>query len=377
MMIRILQYIGSLDRGGSQSMIMNYYRKIDRSVFQFDFIIDRPNEDFYVDEIKRLGGFVYVLPSFKGTNYIQFVTAWKNFFQEHHEYSIIHGHVRSTASIYLKIAKKYGLITISHSHSTANGSGFASIIKYLLQKRIRYIADFYISCSEKAGVWLFGEKTVHSLNHVVLKNAIDLSEYTPADERRSKIRSDMECSDDLVFGHVGRLCKPKNHSFLLQVFNEIHRKEPHTKLLIIGDGELKHDIEAQVKELKLDDAVIMTGMRSDVPELLQAVDVFLFPSAWEGLPVTVIEAQAAGLPCLISDAITNEVCISELVQVLPIDQGTGCWVSAALKKPDRNDVRPEIIKAGFSIDDAVEQLANIYTTLYAMSKKAERGALDA
>ena len=187
---RILQVIGGLDNGGSQAMILNIYRKIDREKVQFDFIVDHPDEMYFASEVKALGGKIHIMPTFTGFNLQEILKAWNDFFITHPEYKIIHAHVRSYASIFLSIAKKHGLVTISHSHSTSSGKGLKAVVKNILQIRLRYVADYMMSCSYHAGEWLFGKKAADSERHFVINNAVDVPKYVyskaRSDEQREK-----------------------------------------------------------------------------------------------------------------------------------------------------------------------------------------------
>ena len=364
-MIRILQMIGSLNVGGSQSMIMNLYRNIDRDKIQFDFIVDHPKELYFAEEIKEMGGKIYVMPTFTGTNIIQIVKEWNQFFKKHKEYKIIHSHVRSYASIFLLIAKKHGLKTIIHSHSISNGTGVNAFIKHILQFPLRFEADYFFGCSKESAEWLFGKGVVEGKRYKTLQNAIHTTTYEFDKNKRNRIRESLNISSDtLVFGHVGRLHEAKNHMFLIEVFQKIHEDNTNTKLILVGDGLLRKQIEKKIYDLKLQDSIFLVGMQRNVNEWLFAMDVFLFPSCWEGLPVTVVEAQATGLPCFLSDMITLEVGISELVTYLPINQGCDIWVktikNANLK---RKDVKEDIRKSGFDIENSVLWLSKFYTNI--------------
>ncbi len=364
-MIRILHMIGSLASGGSQTMIMNLYRNIDRNEMQFDFIVDHPEDMIFDEEIKSLGGKIYVFPTFKGYNIVEIRKAWTDFFNNHPEYKVLHSHVRSYASIYLPIAKKYGLKTVIHSHSTSNGTGFPAFVKQIMQYPLRFQADCYLSCSELAGEWLFGEKIVQSDKFQILPNAIDIKAYQFNADARNRVRNELNIGDEeILFGHVGRFHASKNPIFLLKVFQEIHKRMPNSKLVMVGDGELRNKIETAIHQLKIEKDVFLLGTRKDVKDIVQAMDCFLFPSCWEGVPVTVIEAQASGLPCFVSDTVTKDVGISEQVHYLPIDQGTEPWATAILNTElKRKDVVDKIKQAGFDIEDTSRWLANLYSTL--------------
>lgn len=363
-MIRILHVLGGLERGGAETMVMNLYRAIDRTQVQFDFIIHTTEHQAYYDEIIALGGRIYSFPAFNGLNYFKMKNLWKQFFKEHPEYKILHSHVRSYASLYLPIAKKAGLNTIIHSHSTSNGRGIGSVVKRIMQYPLRWQADFFFGCSKEAGTWLFGNKVVNSPKYHILQNAIDTEQYKFNPEIRKEYREKLGLSDKKTFIHVGRFHPAKNHSFLLKVFSVVHQQDPNTALLIAGDGELRPEIEKQIGILNLQNDVFLLGSRSDVPNLLRAADIFLFPSVWEGLPVTVVEAQAAGLPCFVSSNVTKEVHVSELVNYLPIDNGVDCWVdSISQVSTDKKNVVDKIKIAGFDISYTANELTQFYQEL--------------
>lgn len=360
-MLRVLQVLGGLNRGGAETMVMNLYRALNRNNIQFDFIVHSSTENDYKDEIEHLGGKIYVFDLFKGYNFTNYRKQWSNFLDNYQEYKVVHSHVRSYASVFLPIVKEHNLKTIVHSHSTSNGTGFKSIVKSCLQYPLRYQADYLFACSQIAGEWLYGEKATKGDNYFILNNAIDTRKYKVDLATRLRVREQLGIKNNFVFGHVGRLHEAKNHMFLLDLFKSIIKQKPESKLVIVGDGELREEIENKIADLELQKDVIMTGSRSDVPELLMAFDAFLFPSKWEGLPVTVVEAQAAELPCFVSDTVTKEVGISDLVHYLPIDKGTACWCDAIMKNDlNKHDVQKEIIEAGFDVQETAQWLTDFY-----------------
>ena len=363
-MIRVLHVLGGLNRGGAETMVVNLYRAIDKTKVQFDFIIHTSRPQDYLEEVKSMGARVFCFPSFHGKNIKQVLNNWNKFFKEHPEYKILHSHVRSYASVYLPIAKKYGVKTIIHSHSTSNGTSRSAKIKTLMQFPLRYQADYLFGCSQNSGDWLYGKKMSHSDKFYILQNAIDVDSYNPDNYDKEKYIEDLNISGKTVYGHVGRLHPAKNHMFLLEVFKEIHSQNPNSVLLIIGGGELQKSIEAKVEELGLQSSVMMLGSRSDVRELLSVVDCFLFPSKWEGLPLSVVEAQAAQIPCLVSDTVTKEVGVSDLVKYLPIDKGIGIWVEEALNlKVSKHDVNSFIKDRGFDVKASAKWLTDFYTKM--------------
>lgn len=365
--IRILQVLGTLDRGGAEAMVMNLYRAIDRDKVQFDFVVHTAVPAAYDDEVIALGGKKYVAPRYSGKNHFAYKKWWERFFAEHSEYRIVHSHVRSTAAILLSIAKKHGCVTIAHSHSTSSGSGFSAFVKNMLQHPIRYVADYCIGCSQIAGEWLFGKKICVSDRYISMPNAIDVSSYGYDPNTAQILRRELDFrEDDIVVGHVGRFSEPKNHLFLIDIFEQLYKHNDHYKLLLVGDGELQEQVRKKVQDRGLNNAVQFTGTRSDIPQLLMAMDVFLFPSKWEGLPVSVVEAQAAGLLCIISDVITHEVCITPLVQQISLHEPLSVWSSAVTKSIDTShkDVRQEIIAAGYDISNTARKMADFYCGLF-------------
>ena len=318
--IRVLHNIASLHFGGSQAFVMNIYDNIDREKVQFDFIVTPEERKDLYDKVEQMGGRIFVCPKYTGKNHFAFCKWWDDFFTEHPEYHVIHGHVRSTASIYLEIAKKHGLVTIAHSHSTSNGSGFSVVVKDIMQRPIRHQADYLFACSDKAGKWLFGEKALTQPNYRMIPNGVDLQRFAFNNEKRKQMRNDLGINKDtFVLGHVGRITVPKNHKFLVELFAEYHKMNQNSKLLLVGGGELFEEVKQQISQLGINDAVVMVGSKTNTEDYYQAMDVFVFPSLWEGLPVSVVEAQANGLPCLLSDTITRDVDLTDLVSYFPLD----------------------------------------------------------
>lgn len=361
-MIRILHILGGLNRGGAESMVMNLYRNMNRDQIQFDFIVHTYLTQDYTDEVLALGGKIYHFPKFKVYNRGEMKRKWVAFFKEHPEYKILHSHVRSYASLYLPIAKKHGVKTIIHSHSTSNGRGVSSVVKRIMQRSLKAKADYLFACSEESGKWLFGKKAIVQDNYRMIPNAVDTSKFEFNAKVRSEMRSMLNVNNDtVVYGHVGRFHPAKNHMFLLEVFKGILGKQPNAILIIVGDGVLRGEIEKKINSLGISESVKLLGSRGDVAELMQAMDVFVFPSNWEGLPVTIVEAQAAGLPCFISNTITNDVNTSSLVKYLPINEGSEIWVEEIIKSElSRKDVIEEIKTAGFDVASSAKKLTDFY-----------------
>lgn len=365
--IRVLQVFAHMNRGGAESMIMNLYRSIDRSRVQFDFVVHTEKKCAFDEEISQLGGRIFSVPQYRGRNHSQYYKCWKAFFSDHPEYKIVHGHMRSTASIYLNIARSKGLFTIAHSHSTSSGTGFGAIAKNILQYPIRYRADYFFACSQDAGEWLFGKKVCKSDRFKIMNNAIDAKRFAYDEKTRIAMRKELGIEDRFIIGHVGRIDKPKNHKFLIDIFNETHKKNAQALLLIVGDGALRSEIEEQVCSMGLSQHVLFTGIRSDISNLLQAMDVFVFPSIYEGLPVALVEAQASGLRCFVSDRITKAIGITELVEFISLDCSKEYWAKKVLSVNDkghRRNTYDDISKAGYDVRENADWLEKFYVTKY-------------
>jgi len=361
--IRILQVLGRLDRGGAETMLMNLYRCMDRSQIQFDFIIHTTDICDYTEEVKRLGGKIYSMKPFRASTAIHYRKQWKDFFREHKEYKVIHGHMRSTASLYLAEAKKAGLVTIVHSHNTSSGKGISALVKNVLQYPLRFQADYLFACSKGSGVWLYGEKACEKERFHILKNGIMPEAFSFSEEIRESVRNEMQAGRDLIFLHVGRMELQKNHVFLLHIIKSVSEKYKNVQLWLCGVGPLESEIKQQIKELDLEKQVRILGVRTDIPQLMQAADGMIFPSLFEGLPVTLIEAQAAGLPVLMSDTITEEVVLTDLVKTLPLSESAENWSERALKMipgEERGKYREIVAAKGYDVKKNAKELAIFY-----------------
>ena len=359
--IRILHVLGSLDRGGAETMIMNLYRNIDRSKVQFDFLIHTDRECDYNEEIRSMGGKIYSLKRFKGYNLCQYIKQFKDFFIKHPEYEIIHGHMRSTASIYLKIAKSMGRYTIAHSHNTSSGNGISALGKNLIQLPLRYIADYYFACSIEAGEWLFGKKIIKSDKFYILKNAIDMGAFVFNQNIRDLKRKELGFEDFFIIGNVGRF-----HDFTLNLFNEFLKEELNSKLVLVGEGELKSEIKKYADELEINDKVIFLDSRSDINELMMSFDVFIFPSKYEGLGIVAIEAQSSSLPTLCSDNVPREVKITDIIRFISLDDMSK-WIKELkkIKNSKRKIIKKEdVVKTGYDIKSSSAFLFKFYVNIY-------------
>ena len=358
--IRVLHVIGIMNRGGAETMIMNLYRNTDREKVQFDFVENTQETGIYEKEILSLGGRVFHCPKFNG-NVFSYMKWWDAFFDEHKdEYAFVHGHIGSTAAMYLYSAKKHGIKTIAHSHNTYEKHFSFNQLEYqCLSYPVRFIADYFFACSKEAGISRYGNKT----SFRIIRNAIDTQQfkYKKAEE---ELLQELKISSDVsVFGHVGRFDKQKNHSFLLKIFKTICETDHNAVLLLAGDGPMRAEIEKEAVELGIKDHVRFLGVREDIPDLLNCMDVMIFPSVYEGLPVTLVEAQCSGLRCLVSDAVSDEiVLVKDLITFMSLDQSEEEWARKAeeLSVYNRRSCEKEVAEAGYDIKENAEWLQNFY-----------------
>lgn len=363
--IRILHVIGIMNRGGAETMIMNLYRKIDRTKIQFDFVENEGEEAAFDQEIRSLGGRIYRCPRYRGNNHLAYTQWWHAFFAAHKgEHHIVHGHIGSTAAIYLSIAKKYHIYTVAHSHNINKMRSANDFIYGLFSYPTRFIADHLFACSRDAAVSRYGKKLgSRASSCTVLRNAIDSKQYIYNEAMRKHMRHKLNISDgQIVIGNVSRYAEQKNHCFLIDVFAKLKMIRPNATLLLVGDGELRSEIERKIQTLGLTDSVILTGVQSNTYDYYQAMDCFVFPSHYEGLGIVVIEAQTAGLPCCISTGVPREAAITDLVQFRSLDDAPEQWAEWILRRIDtpRKDMSEEIRKAGYDIVETSKWLENYY-----------------
>lgn len=356
--IRILHVVTYMGRGGLETMIMNYYRHIDRNKVQFDFLVHRDFEADYDAEIISMGGQIFRVPRLVpwSSTYHKALNA---FFAEHPEYKIVHVHQDCLSSIILKEAKKQGVpVRIAHSHSSSQDKNIKYLVKLFYRRKIAKNATHLFACGQDAGKWMF-----RGASYTIVHNAIDAGLYSYSSVRRDRMRRELDIdANAFVVGHVGRFNTVKNHSFLLDVFAKVRERRSHSYLLLVGDGDLRKETEAKVANMGLSKSIIFTGVRSDVPDLMQAMDCFVFPSLYEGLPLTLIEAQAAGLPCVVSDGVPVECAKTDLVEHVSLHDGVETWADRILAKVGflRAATKEEIALAGYDIEANALWLENYY-----------------
>lgn len=373
--IRIAQIIGKWVGGGVEAVVMNYYRYIDKNKIQFDFICDNDSTDIPYEEIEKLGGKVILIPPYQKV--FKYHKKLKNVLKEG-KYKIAHSHINTLSVFSLWAAKSAGVpIRIAHSHSTTNKKEKKkNLLKQVLRPFSKIFATDYMCCSELAGRWLFGNKEYEKGNVYLLNNAIDLEKFKYDENIREQKRKELDIEDDtLVIGHVGRFVEQKNHRFLIDIFNELHKQQPNSILLLIGQGPLMQEMKEKISRLNLEKAVKFLGQRNDTNQLYQAMDVFLLPSLYEGLPVVGIEAQATGLLCILSNDMTKETKVLDFTTFMTSEDSAEKWAENILNcvvRYKRHNTAKEVSKYGFDINTEVEKLEERYFEYHNKIKITER-----
>lgn len=336
--IRVAQIIGMATNGGVESIIMNYYRHIDRTKVQFDFLVESESKIINKEEIESMGGKVIIIPSYK--KLLKYNKELKRIFKEN-DYDIVHSNMNTLSVFPLRVAKKCGVkVRIAHSHSTSNKKEFLrNLLKNILRRFSKVYATHYFACGELAGRYQFGNKTYDQGKVTIIRNAIDVEKFSYNEEVRNKVRKELNIEDKFVIGHVGRFVTVKNHTFLIDVFNEVCKEKDNAVLLLVGDGPLQSEIEDKVKQLGLRDRVIFYGSTTEVAPLYNAMDVFAFPSLYEGLGMCLVEAQMTKVKCVYSNKIPQEAIVSDNSLVADIDNLLE-WKEIILKEAiDRNKTK--------------------------------------
>lgn len=364
-MIRILHVVGKMHYGGMETLIMNIYRNIDRQKVQFDFLVHYEEAGEYDEEIRNLGGKIYIMPKTSPKNYFKYKKALHKFFLEHQEYKIIHGHLQSTAFLYHKIAKQTGdRLCITHSHANGYSNNLKERVSYYTALLAQKVTDVFFGCSMSACEAFFPKAIKKDKKMTVIKNGIDTDKYIFNETVRRNIRENLRVQDKLVFAHTGRLTEAKNHTFLLEIFSKIVEKRPESVLLLIGDGPLKEQLKVKVNQLSLNDKVLFLGSRGDVNQLLQGVDLFIMPSLFEGLGIALIEAQAAGIKCFASDTVPKDAKVTDLLEYISLNKSAEYWAEKILEVTvyERQNKKDDIISSGFDISETAKMLTEFYLT---------------
>ncbi|WP_298366210.1 glycosyltransferase family 1 protein [uncultured Lutibacter sp.] len=359
--IRVLHVVTIMNLGGIEAFIMNFYRNIDRSKIQFDFIVHRKIRGHFDDEIEKLGGVIYRFNSISLNNIITYNIKLNKFFKNHTEYSIIHSHISSNSFFVLNTAKRFKIkCRIAHSHSNA-AIGPKRILKILLKILLIRQPTHFFACSEDAAKWLFSEKQLPKVK--LFKNAIVTDNFKFDKKRRDDLRSLYNINSKTVYGHIGNFNLEKNHFFLLEIFSEIMKIDSNSKLLLIGDGKLREEIYSKIIKLKLDDCVELMGSREDISDILQMVDIFIFPSFFEGFGIVAIEAQASGLKTFVSDSLPKEIFITNNIFKISLNKTAKQWANIIYNnqnKLEREDQYKIVANEGYDIKSNVIKLQKFY-----------------
>ena len=374
--IRVLHVLGNTNLGGAESRTMDLYRHMDKSRVQFDFLVHTAGEGYFDKEIEELGGHVYRIPRFRIYNYFSYVRELQKFFGRHHEYQAVQGHMTSTAAIYLPIAKKAGIpITIAHARSAGVDRGIKGALTRCLRRNLSKKTDFMFTCSKLAGISVFGKKAVEEGRTFFMPNAIDCGKFDYDPQMRNKIRQELGIGNQYVIGHVGRFHYAKNHEYLIRIFAALCRRETDLSekskrpereymLLLLGEGERMEMARQLAEDLGIEEKVYFAGNKGNVYDYYQAMDYFVYPSRYEGLPGTVVEAQTAGLRCLISDSICGEVMITDLVHAMSLEDVPESWADyiEKTKNYERRGHLEEVKRAGFDVEMQAGKMMEFYET---------------
>ncbi len=377
-MLRIAHILGKMNGGGIEQVVLNYCHAINRENVQFDFFLCKGSTAVPTEEIKALGGRIFVLPPLKKP--LRYVRTLQRLLREN-SYDIAHCHMGTLAAPALLAAKRAGVrVRILHNHTTSGGlrEAVRNFAKLLLKPSAKLFATHYLACSQHAARWMFGGLPVRNITeqalpvkHVtILPNAIDTEKFRFDENKRRNIRSELKIPDSAaVYGHVGRFCPQKNQGFLIDVFKEIAAQQKNSVLLLVGAGKDMELIKARAIAAGIADRVLFTGQRTDIDRFYSAFDCFLLPSNYEGLGMVAVEAQCAGLYCLLSDNVPPEAKVTASAQFLPLKSGAQDWACAALccsKIRSENGVE-QITTSGYDILTAAKALEKFYTELYKVS----------
>lgn len=361
-MKRVLCIVGGMNAGGAETFLMKIYRSLDKTKYQMDFAVAINEEGYYDREIKSYGGRIYhITPKSQGF-YKNFADI-KNLVKKEKYQFVLRISQNSLSALELFAAKLGGAKIRAFRSSNSNATG--GKLECFLHKACLFMPKLFVNIriapSREAADFMFGKRAVKNGKVAFLHNAVDLNVYHYDVRAKENIRKEFGLEGKTVIGHIGRFNTQKNHAFLLDVFAEIRKKQPDAVLMLVGTGELEDEIRQKAERLGLTKHIIFTGVRSDVPQLLSAMDVFVFPSFYEGMPNTVIEAQATGLPCVIADTITKEADITGLVRYLPLEYSAEAWAEQALSMIllERKDTKQDFIDHQYDIASATKAFVQL------------------
>lgn len=360
---RLLCIVGGMNAGGAETFLMKIYRELDKKRYQMDFYVNSRDEGFYEKEIISMGGRIYRSTP-KSEGFMKALITLKKFVKKEKYRYVLRVSQHSLSAFDLMAAKLGGAQTLIYrsSNSKTGGGIIREILHNIFKSFSIIVPNVKLAPSTEAADFMFGKKSVKRGKVVLIKNAIKVEEFIFTKERRDKIREELKINDKFVVGHVGRFNNQKNHNFLIDIFNEIIKKNKNSILILVGKGELENDIKNKIKNLNLSNNVIFTGVRSNIADLMMGMDAFVFPSFFEGMPNTVIEAQATGLHCIISNNITKEANVTGNVEYLSLKESAEIWASKVINYPnknERNSPQKLLVKSGYSIEVAVQDFVSV------------------
>lgn len=363
--IRILHILQRMEPAGIQTFLMSIYRNIDRDKVQFDFLVHYKTPQIFDEEIEKMGGKIYRLSFREDFNLIKYIMDLKKFFKEHKEYHIVHGHMHALGGIYLKIARdNHVKVRIAHSHTNNTQNDIKKPIKLIMNKMYEKYATNLFACSETAGKYMFKSK-----KFTVINNGIDSQKFKFDINKRKEIRKELKLDNNtILIGSIGRFEKQKNQLFTIEIFNEFLKINKDSKLLLVGNGSMEKNIYNKVNEMDLMNNVIFLKNRKDIDKIYCALDVFLFPSLFEGLGIVAVEAQTSGTPVICSNTLPKEIDISPLIYRMSLNENAKEWankINEVIKnKLVHTDTTQYTINADYDIKEITKKLENFYIENY-------------
>lgn len=364
-MKRLLIITNNMNAGGAETFVMKLYRVLDKSKYQFDFIVNNKNKNFYEDEILNNGGKIYYVPP-KSLNFIKYVYGIYNIVKQNKYKYIMRMSSHSLGTLDLLIGRlaDASQLVLRSTNTDTEGGVISKTLGHFFSWMPKIIPTVKLAPSTEAAKYVFGNRVIDDIDVHILKNAIPIDKFKFDMSKREEIRNEFNLTDEMLIGHVGRFNKQKNHKFLLRIFADILKIKPNARLLLVGDGQLLKETKNEVLLSEFKNSVIFAGVRSDIPELMMAMDVMVFPSLFEGMPNAIIEAQATGMPCLLSSNITEEAKITDIVSYMSINNNTPTeWANKAIEMGktiiSREDASEQIEKSGYDIKNVVKVFEKI------------------
>jgi glycosyltransferase involved in cell wall biosynthesis len=366
--IKVLHCIAELNSGGVERLLYNYYVHMNRDEIQWDFVITAGDEHvpgMLEQPLKDLGSKIYYVPR-KRESLLGHIKAVGNIIKNNN-YDVVHAHIDEISAFYMYYAKKYGVkMRITHSHLALADRGFmVETLCVFLKPLVKYLSNNWFACGLEAGKSLWGKKAVGLGKVHIVNNAIDTKKFAYDNEKREEIRKSLGIEKNIVIGSVGRFSYQKNSEYIIETFKEVHSKNAMAKLVLVGCGELENKMRDLVSQYNLENEVRFLGTRSDVNDIMKAIDIFLLPSRFEGLPIVLVEAQCAGLPCVVSSKITKEVNVTNLIKYVPLDLPASEWAKEVLSLFSLNNFREDgkmlVEKYGYDISIEAQKLQKYYS----------------